>query len=109
MHVVVGVTGGIAAYKAADVVSRLKKAGAEVDVIMTRNATQFVAPLTFETLSHRPVTTDMFRREASWEVEHVALAQKADLMLVAPATAYVMEMVCEWFWEFLFLLLVLLF
>lgn len=85
--VVLGVTGGIAAYKAAEVVSRLKKLGAEVDVIMTKNATQFVTPLTFETLSARPVTTDTFLREGSWEVEHVALAKKADLMLVAPATA----------------------
>lgn len=85
--VVLGVTGGIAAYKAAEVVSRLKKLGAQVDVIMTKNATRFVNPLTFETLSARPVTTDTFLREGSWEVEHIALAKKADLMLVAPATA----------------------
>ncbi len=88
--VVLGVTGGIAAYKAAEVVSRLKKLGADVDVIMTRNATQFVAPLTFETLSVRPVTVDTFAREGSWEVEHIALAKKADLVLVAPATANVL-------------------
>lgn len=85
--VVLGVTGGIAAYKAAEVVSRLKKLGAAVDVIMTKNAIQFVAPLTFETLSQRPVTVDTFLREGSWEVEHIALAKKADLLLVAPATA----------------------
>ncbi len=85
--VVLGVTGGIAAYKAVDMVSRLKKLGATVDVVMTKNATEFVTPLTFETLSGQPVTVDTFHREAAWEVEHVALAKKADLMLVAPATA----------------------
>lgn len=92
--VVLGVTGGIAAYKAAEVVSRLKKLGASVDVVMTKNATQFVTPLTFETLSNRPVTVDTFARDHSFEVEHVALAQKADLMIVAPATANVMAKLC---------------
>ena len=86
-NIVVGVTGGIAAYKTVEVVSRLTKLGANVDVIMTHNATQFVTPLTFETISHNPVTKDTFVRERSWEVGHVALAQKADLILVAPATA----------------------
>ncbi len=86
-NIVLGVTGGIAAYKTVEVVSRLNKLGANVDVIMTQNATQFVTPLTFETISHRPVTLDTFKREQSWEVGHVALAQKADLVLVAPATA----------------------
>ena len=94
-NIVLGVTGGIAAYKAVDVVSRLKKLGANVDVVMTRNATKFVTPLTFETLSARPVTVDAFSREGSWEVEHVALAKKADLMLVAPATANVMAKLCH--------------
>ena len=94
-NIVLGVTGGIAAYKAAELVSRLKKQGANVDVVMTKNATEFVAPLTFETLSARPVTVDTFARAQSWEVEHVALAQKADLMLIAPATANVMaKLVC---------------
>ena len=65
-HVVMGVTGGIAAYKACEVVSRLKKLGAEVDVIMTQNATKLVAPLTFETLSARPVCVDTFARTESW-------------------------------------------
>ena len=87
MNIVLGVTGGIAAYKSVEVVSRLKKAGLNVDVIMTQNATRFVTPLTFETLSSNPVTHDMFDRERSWEVGHIALAQKADLFLVAPATA----------------------
>ena len=89
-HVVVGVTGGIAAYKACEVVSRLKKLHAGVDVIMTRNAAKLVAPLTFETLSGRPVCMDTFERTESWDVKHISLAQKADVMLVAPATANVM-------------------
>lgn len=89
-NIVVGVTGGIAAYKTVDVVSRLTKIGCNVDVIMTRNAAQFVTPLTFETISRNPVTMDTFVRDRSWEVGHVALAQKADLVLVAPATANLM-------------------
>jgi len=89
-HVVLGVTGGIAAYKACEVVSRLRKLHAEVDVIMTENATRLVAPLTFETLSSRPVCVDTFSRIESWDVKHISLAQKADLMLVAPATANIM-------------------
>ena len=89
-NIVVGITGGIAAYKAVEVVSRLRKLGATVDVIMTRNATQFVTPLTLETVSNNPVTTDTFVRERSWEVGHVALAHKADLFIVAPATANLM-------------------
>jgi len=93
-RVVLGVTGGIAAYKAAEIVSRLRKLGASVDVVMTRNATRFVCPLTFETLSNRPVAVDLFDRETAWEVEHIALAQKADLVLVAPATANVIAKLC---------------
>ena len=89
-NIVVGVTGGIAAYKTIDVVSRLTKLGCNVDVIMTRNAEHFVTPLTLETISHNPVTKDTFVRERSWEVGHVALAHKADLVLVAPATANMM-------------------
>lgn len=85
--VVVGVTGGIAAYKTCTIVSRLVQKGAEVDVIMTKNATEFVSPLTFESLSGRPVVTDMFRRDKPWEIEHVSLAQKAELIVIAPATA----------------------
>ena len=85
--VVVGVCGGIAAYKVVEVVSRLKKMGAEVDVIMTANAQKFVAPLTFRSLSHRPVVTDMFSDPEYWDIKHVSLAQKADLFIVAPATA----------------------
>ena len=89
-HVVLGVTGGIAAYKACEVVSRLRKLHAEVDVIMTENATRLVQPLTFETLSNRPVCVDTFSRIESWDVKHISLAQKADIMVVAPATANIM-------------------
>ena len=88
--VVLGVTGGIAAYKSCETVSRLRKLGACVHVIMTANACRFVAPLTFETLSAQPCITDTFDRPERWEVEHVALAQKADLFLIAPATANIM-------------------
>ena len=89
-HVVLGVTGGIAAYKACEVVSRLRKLHAEVDVIMTENAIKLVAPPTFETLSNRPVCVDTFTRVESWDVKHISLAQKADVFLVAPATANLM-------------------
>lgn len=89
-HVVLGVTGGIAAYKACEVVSRLRKLHAGVDVIMTENATKLVAPLTFETLSNRPVAVDTFSRIESWDVKHISLAQKADVFVVAPATANLM-------------------
>lgn len=85
--VVLGVTGGIAAYKAADLVSRLVKRGADVRVIMTEHACRFVAPLTFETLSHNPVVRDMFDRRAPWEVEHISLAKRADVFCIAPASA----------------------
>ena len=85
--VVLCVTGGIAAYKAADLVSRLKKQGAEVDVLMTESACEFITPLTLEVLSGRRVVTDMFDREFTWEVEHISLAKKADIFVIAPATA----------------------
>ena len=89
-NVVLGVTGGIAAYKACELTSRLRKAGAQVYVIMTKNACQFVAPLTFETLSNHPVVTDTFARPDTWEVEHIALAKRADVFVIAPATANIL-------------------
>lgn len=85
--IVVGVTGGIAAYKAVEVVSRLRKAGAEVHVIMTREAAQFVTELTFREISGQPVALDMWGKVTQFQVEHVALATLADLILVVPATA----------------------
>lgn len=94
-EVVLGVTGGIAAYKAAEVVSRLRKLGAMVHVIMTKSATEFVQPLTFETLSNQPVVTDTFDRRAPWEVEHISLAKRAEVFVVAPATANILaKMAC---------------
>lgn len=86
-NIVLGVTGCIAAYKSCDIVSRLKKLGANVDVIMTDNACEFVMPLSFETLSGNAVVTSTFKRETEYDVKHVSLAKKADLFLVAPATA----------------------
>lgn len=86
-NIVMGMTGGIACYKACEIVSCLKKLGACVDVIMTENACEFVRPLTLETLSKRPVITDTFSRTQPWEVQHVSLAKKADLFLIAPASA----------------------
>lgn len=85
--VVLGVTGGIAAYKSCEIVSRLRKAGVKVHVIMTKNACEFVTPMTFETLSNNPCVNDTFARPERWEVEHVALAKAADLFVIAPATA----------------------
>ena len=85
--VLLGVTGGIAAYKMAGVASALKKQGADVEVIMTRNATQFITPLTFETLTGHKCMVDTFDRDFKFEVTHIELAKKADVILVAPATA----------------------
>ncbi len=94
-HIVLGVTGGIAAYKSCEIASMLRKRKADVHVIMTKNATQFVQPLTFETLSNAPVVTDTFVRDGTWEVEHIALAKWADLFLIAPATANIIaKMAC---------------
>lgn len=85
--VILGVTGGIAAYKAAELLRLLVKAGAEVHVIMTRSAQEFVAPLTFQTLSGNPVHTELFNIIQEQEIGHISLADRADLLLVAPATA----------------------
>lgn len=85
--IVVGVTGGIAAYKACDVVSKLKKLGANIHVIMTKSAKEFVCPMTFQTLSNNFVIDDMFEDPKTWEVEHIELAKAADLFLIVPATA----------------------
>ena len=87
--VVLCVTGGIAAYKAADIISRLRKNGANVFVIMTKSATEFITPLTLEVLSGNRVVTDMFSRDFTWEVEHISLAKRADVFVIAPATANV--------------------
>ena len=85
--IIVGVTGGIAAYKACDVVSKLKKLNANIHVIMTESACEFVKPMTFQTLSNNFVINDMFKEPKTWEVEHIELAKKADAFLIVPATA----------------------
>ena len=87
--VLLGVSGGIAAYKMANVASALRKLGADVEVIMTRNATQFITPLTFETLTGHKCMVDTFDRDFKFDVTHISLAKKADVILVAPATANV--------------------
>ncbi len=86
-HVVLGVTGGIAAYKSADLASKLVRAGAQVDVVMTEAATRFVAPLTFQALTGRPVHVDPFRLLNQAEMAHLSLAWRADILVIAPATA----------------------
>lgn len=89
-HVLLGVTGGIAAYKAPAIVSRLKKLGMKVKVVMTEAATKFVTPLTFQTMSNEVVHVDMFDQLNNMDVEHIALAKWADVMVIAPATANTM-------------------
>lgn len=87
VNIVMGVTGSIAAYKAADLVSRLVKSGHILNVVMTHSATRLVGPLTFATLSRNPVTTDLFDESEEWKPTHVGLADAADLFVIAPATA----------------------
>ena len=86
-NILLGVTGGIAAYKDVEIVSRLRKSGAAVHVIMTEGATKFVAPLTFREISGNPVVHTMWDEPKTWNVEHIALAQWADCFVIAPATA----------------------
>lgn len=85
--VLLGVTGSIAAYKAVDLASKLVQAGANVDVVMTRCATEFVTPLSFTSITHRPTVTDMFEVPDDFEIEHIALAERANVVVIAPATA----------------------
>lgn len=86
-HILIGVTGSIAAYKAAELISLLNKHGAETKVIMTRAATEFVTPLTFQSMSQNPVACDMFAKPVAWEIEHISLAKWADVLIIAPASA----------------------
>ena len=85
--IVLGITGSIAAYKAADIASKLTQAGARVEVVMTESATKFVAPLTLRSITGRPVVTDMFELASEFSIEHIALAEAADVVVIAPATA----------------------
>ena len=86
-NVVLGVTGSIAAYKAADLCSQLVKAGCAVRVVMTADAQKFITPLPFKTLSRHAVVTDLYDEEEGWQPTHIRLADEADLLLIAPATA----------------------
>ena len=94
-NMVIGITGGIACYKVCEIISYLVREGANVDVIMTKNATEFITPLTIETLSKNKVVTDMFEKKEHIEVEHISLARKADLILVVPATANIIGKVAN--------------
>ena len=93
--IVIGVCGGIAAYKAADIISRLKKLGANVKVCMTRSSQNFISPLTLQSLSQNSVATDMFEAPSNWEIEHISFANSADVMLIVPATANVIGKVAN--------------
>ena len=86
-NILIGVCGGIAAYKVCDLVSRLRKTEANIDVIMTKAAVNFISPLTFQSLSSNTVVVDMFKEPKYWEIQHISLAKKADIVLIAPATA----------------------
>lgn len=88
-NIVLGVTGSIAAYKAADLTSQLTKANCDVHVVMTADAMKFITPLPFKTLSRHPVVTDLYDEEEGWKPTHIRLADEADLLLIAPATANV--------------------
>jgi len=86
-NIILGVTGSIAAYKAADLASQLTKQGCDVHVVLTSDALRFITPLVFKTLSRHPVITDLYDEEEGWKPGHIELADQADLLLVAPATA----------------------
>ena len=96
-RVILGVTGSIACYKAADLASKLTQEGARVDVILSHGASNFVTPLTFRSLTHRPVVTDLFDADSEQAVNHVAMAHEADVVLVAPATAHVIARLAHGF------------
>ena len=89
-RIVLGVTGSIACYKAIDLASKLTQAGANVDVILTRSAQEFISAITFRSLTHRKVITDLFDTESEDPIEHIALAKNADMIVVAPATANIL-------------------
>ena len=89
-NIVLGVTGSIAAYKAVDLASLLRKAGCDVHVVLTKDALHFITPLPFKTLSRHPVVTDLYDEEEGWKPTHITLADEADLLLIAPATANLM-------------------
>jgi phosphopantothenoylcysteine decarboxylase len=97
MNIVLGVTASIAAYRAADIASRMTKQNHSVHVVMTAGATQFITPLTLQTLSRHPVTTNIFDEKLSWQPGHIELADNADLILIAPATADILAKLAHGF------------
>lgn len=96
-RIILGVTGSIAAYKAADLASQLTKAGHVVTCVLTRSALEFVTPLTLGTLSKNPVITDLFAEKEGWQPGHIQLADEADLLLIAPATANILASMANGF------------
>src|SRR6201987_6192644 len=87
MTIILGITASIAAYKAADLAGQLRKAGCDVHVVLTHGATKFITPLTLQTLSRNPVTTDIFDEKAGWQPGHIELADRAVWILITPASA----------------------
>ena len=96
-RIILGVTGSIAAYKAADLASQLTKAGHGVTCVLTKSALEFVTPLTLGTLSKNPVITDLFAEKEGWQPGHIQLADEADLLLIAPATANILASMANGF------------
>ncbi len=96
-RIILGVTGSIAAYKAADLASQLTKLGHEVTCVLTKEALEFVTPLTLQTLSRRPVISDLFAEKNGWQPGHIQLADNADLLLIAPATANILASMAHGF------------
>lgn len=96
-RIILGITGSIAAYKAADIASQLTKLGHEVTCVLTQAALEFVTPLTLQTLSRRPVISDLFAEKNGWQPGHIHLADSADLLLIAPATANVLASMAHGF------------
>ena len=96
MNILLGVTGSIAAYKAADITSRLTKLGHNVDVVLTESGSRIITPITLQTLSKNKVYTDMFEEITPSEVKHISLAKKADVVLIAPATANIIGKIANW-------------
>lgn len=96
-NIVLGITGSIAAYKAADIASQLTKLDHQVTCVLTKEAVEFVTPLTLSTLSRRPVITDLFAEKEGWQPSHIQLADDADLLLIAPATANILAAMAHGF------------
>lgn len=97
MNIILGITGSIAAYKAADLASQLVKRGATVTAVMTKDAQEFITPLTLQVLTRRPVLTSLYDEKESWRPGHIQLADEADLILIAPATANILAKLAHGF------------